>query len=215
VSAPRPEPTCAPRLAGPEWRAGVASLALLALLAGCRGHAAFDYSKEPDPRQREYVIGISDQLSIQVWRNPEVSGEVTVRPDGAITLPLIGDLVAGGRTPSELRDDITKQLTKFLRGEGPVVTVAVTAVNSYSFTVSGNVERPGVYTSARYVTVLEAIQLAGGPNRFASPGSTQLARRTTRSQKPRNIPINYPKVLDGSQPEANLVILPGDQIYVP
>ena len=186
------------------------------LLAACRGHVSFDYSKEPDPRLKEYVIGASDQLSIQVWRNPEVSREVTVRPDGTITLPLIGDLNADGRTPSELRDDITKQLTKFVRGEGVVVTVAVMAVNSYNFTVSGNVERSGVYNSQRYVTVLEAMQLAGGPNRFASPGGTRLTRRpVARGGKPRIIPIDYPALLEGKQPEANLVLISGDQIYVP
>jgi polysaccharide export outer membrane protein len=196
------------------WIAG--ATLLIALLPACRAHAPYDYTKEPDPRQREYVIGPSDQLSIQVWRNAELSREVTVRPDGTVTLPLIGDLAADGRTPTELRDEITKQLAKFVKVEGAVVTVAVTAVNSYSFTVSGNVERPGVYSAQKYVTVLEAIQLAGGPNRFASPGDTRLSRRpTARGAKPRIIPIDYPRLLQGQQPEANLVLLSGDQLYVP
>lgn len=193
----------------------LAILGLLALLGACAGSKIkYDYAKEPDPRRSEYVIGVSDHLSVQVWKNPEVSRDAIVRPDGTITLPLIGDLVANGRTPTQLKEEITRQLAKYVRDEGAVVTVAVTAVNSYSFAVAGNVERPGVYTSQRYVTVLEAVQLAGGPNRFASPRKTRLLRRDAAG-KLRTIPIDYPAVLDGKQPEANLALLSGDQIYVP
>jgi polysaccharide export outer membrane protein len=174
----------------------------------------YDYSKEPDPRRSEYVIGVADQLSILVWKYPDLSRDVTVRPDGTITMPLIGDLTADGRTPTQLKVELAKQLTKYVRDESAVVTVAVTGVNSYSFTVSGNVERPGVFTSNKYVTILEAMQLAGGPNRFASPRQTQLMRRDKKGRL-RIIPIDYTAVLDGSQPEANLALLAGDQIYVP
>ena len=191
--------------------------ALVLLLAGCASTApqrGFDYSKEPDPRGAEYVIGVADSLSITVWKTPEFSRDVVVRPDGTITLPLLGDIHADGKTPSQLRAEIATQLAKFVRDEGAVVTVAVNAVNSYSFTVSGNVERPGVFSAPRYVTVLDAIQLAGGPSRFASPEGTQLVRRD-KAGKVRVIPINYPKVLEGAEPQANLVLLAGDQIQVP
>ncbi len=187
---------------------------LLVLLSACATTSRYDYSTEPDPRRGEYVIGVADQLSIRVWKTPELSTEATVRPDGTITMPLIGDLTADGRTPSELKGEITRQLAKFVRDEGAVVTIAVTGVNSYSFTVGGNVEHPGVFNSRKYVTVLEAMQLAGGPNRFASPKETKLLRRD-RKGKVRVIPINYPAVLDDTQPEANLVLLAGDQLFVP
>lgn len=197
-------------------RRGLQLLPLLLMLSGCLATSSYDYRREPDPRQLEYVIGPADQLSIQVWRNADVSRDVTVRPDGTITLPLIGDIRAEGLTPTQLRDEIAKRLEDFVRGEGLLVTVSVTAVNSYSFTVSGSVERPGVYSSPRYVTVLEAIQLAGGPNRFASPQATKLFRRTGgRGSKVRTIPIDYSAVVDGRRPEANLVLLSGDQLYVP
>lgn len=190
--------------------------ALLLALSGCGVRYKYDYASEPDPRRLEYVIGVSDQLSIQVWKNPDLSGDVTVRPDGTITLPLIGDLTADRKTPTELRNEIARHLAKYLRGEGAEVTVAVTTVNSYSFMVSGNVERPGVYTAQKYVTVLEAIQLAGGPNRFASPRKTKLFRRPTGpGAKARTVPIDYASLVDGSRPEANLALFPGDQIYVP
>jgi polysaccharide export outer membrane protein len=189
--------------------------ALLLLLGACASAAVrYDYSKEPDPRKNEYVIGVSDRLSITVWKSADLSREAVVRPDGTITMPLIGDLIADGRTPSELRAEIAKQLARYVRDEGAVVTVAVTGVNSYSFTVGGNVEHPGVFTSQRYVTVLEAMQMAGGPNRFASPAETKLYRRD-RAGHLRVIPIDYPRVLAGTQPEANLALLAGDQLLVP
>ncbi len=188
--------------------------ALIALLGACAAHRAYDYLKEPDPRRSEYVIGASDRLSIQVWKSPDLSRDVTVRPDGTITLPLIGDLAAEGRTPSELKGEISSRLAKFVRDESAVVTIAVVEVNSYTFTVSGNVEKPGVFTSRRYVTVLEAIQMAGGLNRFASPGDTRLLRRGPGGTV-RIIPIDYPSALEGSRPEANLALMAGDQLYVP
>jgi polysaccharide biosynthesis/export protein len=188
---------------------------LLVLLAACGSpRVKYDYAKEPDPRRSEYVIGVADHLAIHVWKNPELSRDAIVRPDGTITLPLIGDLEANGRTPTQLRDDITKHLSRYVRDEGVVVTVAVTGVNSYTFTVSGNVERPGIYSSQKYVTVLEAVQLAGGPNRFASPRDTRILRRD-KAGKLREIPVNYPAVLEGKQPEANLAVIAGDQLYVP
>jgi polysaccharide export outer membrane protein len=190
---------------------------LFAVVSACAGAPApvhYDYSRELDPRLHEYVVGVADRLTVQVWKNPDLSRDVVVRPDGTITLPLIGDLTADGRTPTQLRDEITRQLAKFVRDEGAVVTVAVSSVNSYSFVVTGNVAHPGVFTSQRYVTVLEAVQLAGGPTRFASVAETKLMRRD-RAGRLRTIPINYSAVLDGSQPEANLALMTGDQLYVP
>jgi polysaccharide export outer membrane protein len=188
--------------------------ALAAILGACAAHHNFDYLKEPDPRRSEYVIGSSDRLSVLVWKSPDLSRDVTVRPDGTITLPLIGDLAAEGLTPSQLKGEIAKRLAKFVRDESAVVTIAVVEVNSYTFTVSGNVEKPGVFTSRKYVTVLEAVQMAGGLNRFASASETKLMRRGTEG-KLRIIPIDYPAVLDGSRPEANLALMAGDQLYVP
>ncbi len=189
--------------------------ALLAILSACATtRYDYDYRKEPDPRRSEYVIGVADRLSILVWKNPELSKEVTVRPDGTITVPLVGDISADGLTPSALKDEISRQLARYVRDEGAVVTVVVAEVNSYSFTVMGNVEKPGVFTAKKYMTVLEAVQLAGGPSRFASASEMKLIR-TDRKGKQRTIPINYPAVLDGSQPEANLALMAGDQLYVP
>src|SRR4030095_5188852 len=134
---------------------------------------------------------------------------------GTITMPLIGDIKAVGRTTVELRNEISQKLSKFIRDESAVVTVAVTAVNSYSFTVAGNVEAPGVYHEQKYVTVAEAIAKAGGPNKFASHAGLVLIRQDPQTGKYRRIPINYDEIRSNKKPEANLVLLPGDTVFLP
>jgi polysaccharide export outer membrane protein len=189
-------------------------LILCLLAAACGGPPIhYDYAQEPDPRRSEYVIGVADHLAIKVWKNPDLSTDASVRPDGTITMPLLGDLKAAGRTPTELKAEVSRQLANYIRDESAVVTIAVTAVNSYSFTVSGNVEHAGVFSSPKYVTVLDAVQLAGGLNRYA--GREVRIYRRDKAGKLRIIPIDYSAVQEGRQPDANLALLPGDQIYVP
>jgi polysaccharide biosynthesis/export protein len=160
------------------------------------------------------VIGVADVLRITVWHNADLSTDARVRPDGTITMPLIGDLAAAGRTPSALRGEIQKRLGAFVKDESAVVTVAITEVNSYRFTVSGNVERAGTFSSRYYVRVAEAIAMAGGPNRFASPSHVTILRPAGEG-KVRQIPVNYEDVRSGARPDEDLVILPGDNVFVP
>jgi polysaccharide export outer membrane protein len=195
-------------------RAGLAALALVA--AGCPAKTPYyDYAKEPTLENLEYEIGVSDGLKITVWKNPDLSTDAVVRPDGTITMPLIGDIKAAGRTPSELRLEIQQRLGQFIKDESAVVTVAVTAFQSYRFTVSGAVEHPGVFTSVHYVTVAEAIALAGGPNKFANHAGVVIVRRDRKSGKYKRIPVNYDDVRSGRRPDMNLVLLPEDTVYVP
>ena len=201
--------------------ATVARTALLAALAagvagaGCATtvRAPYNYASEPDPRTKEYVIGPSDALHVTVWHNPDLSGQPIVRPDGTISLPLIGDLRAAGRTPGQIRNEVTQRLGAFLKDESAIVTVAVTAIHSYRFVVSGNVEHQGEISADHYVTVAEAIALAGGPNKFATSEETVIMRPD--AGKTRRIPIDYPAILSGLHPEQDLPILAGDMIYVP
>jgi len=179
-------------------------------LLGCGTHAPFDYRREPDPRASEYLIGPLDQLSIVVWKNQELSAEVSVRPDGVVTLPLIGAVKAAGRTPSDLQRELAKRYADYVRAEEVVVAVGVTAVNSYAFTVSGNVEHSGVYTSRAYVTAVDALAMAGGPNRFASDEIYVI-----RGTPARRIPIDLRRATSGAHPEENLVLIRGDLIVVP
>jgi len=180
----------------------------------CGKSKPFDYSKEPDPRNKPYLLGVSDQIRITVWQNADLSTEAVIRPDGTITLALLGDIKAAGLTPNQLKIKIKKRLENYIRASNPTVTVAVVAVNSYRFTVSGNVFTGGSFTPGKYVTIMEAIAMAGGLNRFADPTDI-IINRTDATGRVRRIPINYDTIASGKTPEHNLVILPGDTIHVP
>ena len=183
---------------------------LVFVTGGCRSTPFYDYKSEPDPRASEFKIGPLDQISVVVWKNRDLSADVVVRPDGIVTLPLIGDLRAAGRTPSDIRAEVTHRLTDFVRNEEVVVSVAVAQVNSYYFTVSGNVEHSGLYTSKTYVSAVEAIAMAGGPNRFAGDSIY-----IVRGQPARRIPIDLSSATSGEHPEMNLIVIRGDVIVIP
>ncbi|MEO7113969.1 MAG: polysaccharide biosynthesis/export family protein [Polyangiaceae bacterium] len=190
------------------------SLSTALTLFGCGSSIHYDYSQEYDPRKHEYVIGASDTLQINVWQNNDLSTSALVRPDGTITMPLIGDLQVAGKTPTQVRGEITAKLAKFVKAEAAIVTVAVSAVASYRFTVTGQVQNPGTFNSNYYVTVAEAVAMAGGPTRFADTGSVELVRVATDG-KTRRIPINYDDIADRKHPEANLTLVAGDTVFVP
>ena len=175
----------------------------------------YDYTKEPDPRRQEYVIGPSDVLDVNVWNNANISrSSLHVRPDGTITLPLLGDIQSSGRTPTELTQEIKRRLAEFVKDENAIVTVAVMQANSYRFTVSGNVEAPGVYPAQYYVTVMEAIALAGGINRYGNGEGITIERKDGKG-KAHRIPINLKLISSGKRPDMNIYIMAGDTIMVP
>ena len=165
-----------------------------------------------DPRGGPYLIGVADVIRVTVWRDPSLSTETAVRPDGAITVPLVGEVEAAGRTAVQVKEQLERRLAAFVKDA--VVTVAVVEVNSYRFTVAGSVERPGMFTPRYYVTVSEAIALAGGPNRYASPDETVVIRPRANGS-PARIPVSYEKILSGARPDQNIVVLPGDTVLVP
>jgi polysaccharide export outer membrane protein len=195
--------------------AKVLAIALVMAASACGPSLPdYDYSKEPNPRRSEFVIGISDDLMITVWKNQQLTTAATVRPDGTITMPLVGDIVAAGKTPTTLRQEIQQRLAEYIKLEGSEITIAITGVNSYRFTVSGEVGQPGIYTAKVYVTVAEAIALAGGFTRFADRDDIVLMRRDDKGQI-RKIPIVYSLIASGEQPQMNLVVLSGDSLFVP
>ena len=189
----------------------------LAVWQGCSSSQGppVNYAAEPDPRKHGFVLGPSDVLKITVWHTPDLSADAIVRPDGNITMPLLGELAVAGLTTAELQAAITERLRTFVKDEGAVVTVAVTAINSYRFTVTGSVAHPGVFSATHYVTFSEAMTMAGGPDRFATPERTLIQRPGAKGQPVRRIPVNYTKVLTGESPEQDLILLAGDTIYVP
>ena len=192
------------------------ALLLAALACSCGARAPdYDYSKEPNPRRSEFVIGVSDELEITVWKNEHLSTKAVVRPDGTITMPLIGDIQAAGKTPSQLKQEIQKRVAEFIKlDSSTTITVALNGINSYRFTVSGEVAQPGIHTSKVFVSVAEAIALAGGFTRFAKRDDIVLMRRD-QAGAIRRIPIAYSLIANGSYPEMNLTVLAGDSIFVP
>jgi polysaccharide biosynthesis/export protein len=183
------------------------------LLGACSQTLNYPYKSEPDPRTQDYVLGPSDTVKINVWKNSELSTDAIVRPDGTITMPLIGDVRAVGLTTRQLRDEIIKRLGTYLKSEETPVTVALTAVNSYRFTISGNVEHGGAFSPKYYVTVSDAIAMAGGLNKFANGDKIAIIR--SAGGKQRRIPIAYSVLQTGARPEMDLVLLSGDTVMVP
>jgi polysaccharide export outer membrane protein len=194
---------------------GLLFLVALLVVVGC-GSAShkYNYKKEFDPRQHEYVIGSGDSLTINVWQNADLSTGALVRPDGTITMPLVGDIKVAGRTPSQVRDEITKRISQYVKAEAAIVTVAVSAVASYRFTVTGNVANPGSFQSQFYVSVADALAMAGGPTRFADTDNIEVVRQGGDG-KMRRIPVSYDDIQTRKRPEANLVLVAGDTVYVP
>jgi polysaccharide export outer membrane protein len=196
-------------------RAGLTLLlAVLVLEASCGPTMPrYDYAKEPDPRTQEWVLGVGDQLTISVWDNPQLSSEVTIRPDGNVTMPLVGDLRAVGETPTSLKAKIKTRLADFVKLQGSEITIALRGANSYRFTVSGEVAHPGMMSLGYFVTVSEAIALAGGFTRFAKRNEMVLQRRDPKTGKIRSIPLAFDFLM--SRPEMNIVLVTGDSLFVP
>lgn len=190
---------------------------LTASLSACGGELPstnYPHEKEYDPRKNEYVIGIADELRVEVWKMPDLTDDVVVRPDGTITLPLIGELRAVNKTPSRLVGEIREKLKAYVKDESQPITVEIRNINSYRFVVSGQVARPGPVTSKYYVTISEAIIMAGGPTRFAEPERT-LVLRADGSGKIRKIPVDAKALAEGKKLEQDLAVVAGDTIVVP
>jgi polysaccharide biosynthesis/export protein len=178
-------------------------------------------SEPPDPKNTvevqaqaqpaDYLIGPDDVLAVNVWKEPEISRSVPVRPDGKISLPLIGDLIASGRTPLELQDAIKGQLVRYV--SHPAVTVIVQEAKSQKFNIVGEVERPGSYPLSTPMTVLDAIAVAGGFRDFAKTSKIYVLRTDQGSRT--RLPFNYKKVIKGDNFQQNVDLKPRDTVVVP
>jgi polysaccharide export outer membrane protein len=167
----------------------------------------------------EFSLGPEDVLKVTVWKSPDLSGEVTVRPDGTITMPLIGDVPAAGVTANVLAKRIGERLTEYI--SSPVVTVQVKEVNSYFIYVLGEVVRPGKYPLKSYANVMQGISLAGGFAPFASKNNIKVLRNVSSGfqghEKKRQIeiPVHYDNILKGTAVPGNFFLRSGDVIVVP
>jgi polysaccharide export outer membrane protein len=155
----------------------------------------------------DYKVGPSDVLMIRVWGEPEFSGPVAVHQDGKFTLPLVGDLEAGGKTPVEIQDIIAAALKKMV--VKPLVTVTVQDVGSKKYYLVGQVAHAGEYPLVVPTTVLEAIDKSGGLSDFANTKKIYILRGNKR------IPFNYKDVHKGKNMDQNILLEPGDHVYVP
>ena len=157
-----------------------------------------------------YVIGPADMLSVTVWKEPTLSGSLLVRPDGMVSLPLVGDVLASGSTPNQLKDQIAEKLKKFV--QAPNVTVVVSQIRSKNIYFMGEVGRKGPIEMTSGMTLLEAIGSAGGLTEFANTKKIYILRDVAGVRQ--KIPVRYKEALKGDR-TLDLALKPGDTIVVP
>lgn len=185
-------------------------LAAAAALAPVASAAAQERTSERNGGRPEvdYQLGPEDVIEVFVWKEPDLSTQVTVRPDGRITLPLAGELIAAGKTPQELQAEIASSLERYV--EQPVVTVIVKAINSRQISVLGEVRRPGRYRISQRTDILDAIAMSGGFTEFADRKEVLILRKTKSGV--RRMQVNVKRLLnEGAHP---LYLEPGDTVYV-
>jgi polysaccharide export outer membrane protein len=182
------------------------AVAALGTLAGC----AHSTTPPPELVQNEYRIGKEDVVAVDVWKDPALSAKEPVRPDGKISLPMIGDITAEGRTAKELQREITARLAPMVNE--PTVAVVVQEINAARFFVLGEVAHPGAYPVRGVVDVLQALALAGGPTEYANRGGIVVIRRGGDGKEAR-YNVNYREVLSGKAQAIRLI--PGDTVFVP
>ena len=174
-----------------------------------KGGKSADAGQET-PAVSDYEIGADDTLRISVWKEPDLTETLPVRPDGKISMPLLNDIPAAGLTPLQLKDSITEKLRKYIAD--PRVTVVVTAMNSRRIFVTGEVTHSGPMALLPNMTMLQALAQAGF-TQFANLKAIYLLRTETGKQE--KYPFNYKEVIKGNHPEQNVALKPGDTIVVP
>ena len=177
-------------------------------LAGCGGTRTYNWAAE---RAAGYKIGPGDVVRVSVWKHDEMSQSVTVRPDGAISMPLIGDINAEGKNVDEVAADIGKRVTKYFADQPPI-TVQVTEVKSYKIYVVGEVQRGGEFTPNHQVTVVQGLALAGGFTRTAAEDEVVIVRKDARGE--RRIPFSFSAVVKTGDLQQNLILQSGDTVIV-
>ena len=175
--------------------------------------AAWAQDKGGNAQQADplYIIQPNDLLEIFVWKEPDLTRKVLVRPDGRISFPLVQDLMAAGITPPELKDAVQRRLSEFLTE--PEVTIIVEAIRSYKVYVLGKVQNPGGIDVEKPITVLQALALAGGFADFADENDMTIIR--SLGNKNLTFEFKYNDVIRGKKPEQNITLRSGDVVVVP
>ncbi|MDY6831027.1 MAG: polysaccharide biosynthesis/export family protein [Thermodesulfobacteriota bacterium] len=159
----------------------------------------------------DYRLGPDDVLTISVWKNPELTGEVIVRPDGKISFPLVGEVMAGGRTVRDIEIELTEKVSEYIPGVN--LTVMLNQANNYKIYIIGQVPRPGEYRMGKTINVIQALSLAGGLATFARSDEILILR--TKGNHQEKIPFSYDEVKRGKKLEQNIHLQPGDVVVVP
>ena len=192
------------------------ALCLPLLLAGCASSGTVATGAPPAPGSADdYLIGVDDMVQVSVWRNPELGITAPVRPDGKISVPLVGDVVAGGRTPDAVAKDLQEKLATYVRE--PQVTVILTELRSHEYLsrvrVTGAVRQPVSIPFRQGMTVLDAVLAAGGVTEFAAPNRSSLHRKAGDGSQAYGVLLN--DILENGNLSTNYKVAPGDVITVP
>jgi polysaccharide biosynthesis/export protein len=204
-----------------KGRAAIAGTAILLTLSGCASAGGGELppasmvATQEKPGE-EYVIGPLDQLNIFVWRNPELSAKVQVRPDGRITTPLINDMPAVGKTPAMLADDLKLALGQYIKD--PIVSVIVenfSGTYSQQIRVVGATEKPASLPYRANMTLLDAMIAVGGLGQYAAGNKARLIRYDRKSGKQTEYQLKLNSLLKNGDSSANVQLQPGDVIIIP
>jgi len=166
-------------------------------------------TKSTPPSTKAYIIGAEDVLKVVIWNNVPMSGEFPVRPDGAISIPLLGDVMVAEKTPQQVEEEITHRLVDGQLIRDPHVSVGLSAVHSKKYYIQGEVNRPGSYDLVVPTTVMEGLVNAGGFRDFANTRKIRILRGNQEFK------FNYNQVSHGKNRDQNIYLEPGDQIIVP
>jgi polysaccharide export outer membrane protein len=161
--------------------------------------------------EEKYQLGPEDVIEISVWKEPDLTKQITISPDGKISYPLVGDVQVAGKTVKQVREEISKRLEKFVTDAQ--VTVILLKTQYYKIYVVGKVNKPGEFLVGRPANVMQALAMAGGLTPFASPSKIVILRRVGGIE--RTLPFDYKSVSRGDFLEQNITLLPGDVVVVP
>jgi polysaccharide biosynthesis/export protein len=201
-----------------KWQIGLALIITLVFYAlGCaprtnpmvEAQAAAAEVSPPDPEK--YRLGPEDIIEVSVWKEPDMTKQLVVRPDGKVSYPLIGEVQAAGKTIKQIQEEISKRLEKFVTDAS--VTVILLKTQYYKIFVTGKVNKPGEYLVGRPTTVLQAIAMAGGLTPYASPKSIKIVRKEGGLDQV--YPFNYKDVSKGLLLSQDIILSPGDVVVVP
>jgi polysaccharide biosynthesis/export protein len=180
---------------------------------GCMGGEQVNYYLDYAP-PAEFLLGPEDVLVVTVWKNQDLSREVVIRPDGMISMPLVGDIPAAGLTANSLSKRISERLTEYMAS--PIVSVQIKEVNSYFIFVLGEVLRPGKYPMKSYANFMQGVSMAGGFTPFAKKNKIRVLRTSGSNEKHQmEIPVQYDDILKGNAVPGNFFLRTGDVIVVP